>query len=725
LNSKQTIRLLIIGALIFSCSTKKDAFINKKYHALTAKYNILYNGKNAFNQGIEELNSNYVDDFSEVLPIEPLKVEVLATPNQEASAAATPQAFEIAEEKAVKAIQKHSMVIKQREKNPQIDDAYLLLGKARYYSKRFVPALEAFNFVLNTYPNADLINETKIWQAKTQIRLANEEQAIKNLERLIQGENLNVETAENAYTALAMAYKGLGNVNKTKHHLKQATKSDENNVQTARNLFVLGQLYQKENALDSANIAFSKVIDFKKIPHKYIIHSKIEKAKNTLQTNADFELDKALKKLLKDRDNRPYFDLIYYQLGNMEMVKDTEKATDYYQKSLAHNVENQLQKELSYQALGNIYFNNANFITAGKYYDSILQITTQNNSKRVRQLTRKRESLEDVILYENIRKHTDSVLRLVEMSAEEQVSFFENYTKKLKLADEELELKLADKAQKNSGFFGFIKNKKQDINAGQWYFYNIQTVGFGAQEFRAIWGDRKLEDNWRLSDKSPLTRNIENYNMVPTPIANAEKYNVETYIKLIPTNSEVIDSLVNSRNNAYYKLGIVYKDQFNEPKLAIQRLEKLLTYNPPTNLGIPAKYHLHKAYLTVNSTKANEYKNEIITNYPNSKYAKILANPEAFATDNSANEAENEYIGMFFEYKEGKYQSVIDKTSNAIVTYEGKPIAAKFALLNAYAIGKLNGTEAFNEALTKVSINYPNTEEAKKALEVIETLKKL
>ena len=33
-------------------------------------------------------------------------------------------------------------------------------------SKRFVPALEAFNHVILNYPTADLIQETKIWQAK-------------------------------------------------------------------------------------------------------------------------------------------------------------------------------------------------------------------------------------------------------------------------------------------------------------------------------------------------------------------------------------------------------------------------------------------------------------------------------------------------------------------------------------------------------------------------------
>ncbi len=61
--------------------------------------------------------------------------------------------FELAEAKATKAIQKHSMNIGGQEKNYQIDEAYLLLGNSRYYDQRFIPALDAFNYILYKYPH--------------------------------------------------------------------------------------------------------------------------------------------------------------------------------------------------------------------------------------------------------------------------------------------------------------------------------------------------------------------------------------------------------------------------------------------------------------------------------------------------------------------------------------------------------------------------------------------
>src|SRR5690606_18756041 len=93
--------------------------------------------------------------------------------------------FDRAEEKATKAIQKHSMYIGGTERNPQMDEAHLLLGKARYYENRFIPALEAFNYILYKYPSSDKIFEAKVWREKTNLRLENEAIAIKNLKKLL------------------------------------------------------------------------------------------------------------------------------------------------------------------------------------------------------------------------------------------------------------------------------------------------------------------------------------------------------------------------------------------------------------------------------------------------------------------------------------------------------------------------------------------------------------
>ena len=108
----------------------------------------MYNGGIALNKGIVSLKAQYKDNYWDILPVE--RQLLLETKTQQEGTDTKPKNadFDRAEEKATKAIQRRSMNIDGSERNPQIDEAHLLLGKARYYDQRFVPALEAFNYIL-------------------------------------------------------------------------------------------------------------------------------------------------------------------------------------------------------------------------------------------------------------------------------------------------------------------------------------------------------------------------------------------------------------------------------------------------------------------------------------------------------------------------------------------------------------------------------------------------
>ena len=713
----------LIFLFVVSCSTKKDAFLNRNFHSTTTKYNVLFNGNEALRIGLQELNSNYEDNYWERLPIEPLKVDKLALPGMQGDGDSSPKEFERAEEKAVKAIQKHSMLIARQERNNQIDNAYLLLGKSRYYSKRFVPALEAFNFVILNYPSADLINETRIWQAKTLVRLQNEEQAIDNLTNLLKNKDLDKEITESAHTAIAMAYIKMDSLQQVTNHLNKAVSSDLNKEQTARNLFVLGQIYREKNLLDSSNIAFEKVIDFKKSPFKYRVHAHIEKAKNVVSNEERLATITTFKKLIKDRDNRPYLDQLNYHLGLLVTNDDAEKAIGYFKESLSKSRKNDFQKELTYEALGNSYFDKTSFLVAGAFYDSILQITQSNNTKRVRSIKRKRDKLNEVILYENISKRNDSILKLVGMSDQERETYFSDYIVTLRAKDKEKKAKQSADLKRSKQ----AKNKQlnQLDNTSKWYFYNMFTVSFGKEEFKALWGNRPLEDNWRLSTKNLL--NVANEvaveNLQEVEVGSVKRYEVWFYTDRIPTDISKIDSIRAERNSAYFKLGVIYKEQFKELDLATSKLDKLLTFNPKPSIVLPSKYHLYKIYSSQNNDKASALKEDIINDFPASKYTKIILNPTKNVSDTSEMTVEDEYALLFYEYKDNLFESVIEKATAAIEKYEGDKIVSKFELLKAYAIGKREGIAAFKEALDFVAMNYPNTEEARKALEVSNTIK--
>ena len=720
-----------------SCSTKKDSVINRNFHVLTTKFNVLFNGKEAFSEGVEEINNNYKDDWFQQLPIEPIEFEEdkIAAPtfnntpgsgfgnsdNDEKKPLTT---LERAEEKAVKAIQKHGMNIDGIERNKQIDDAYLLLGKSRYYQQRFIPAVEAFNYVIANYPNANLIAETKIWRAKSNIRLDNEETAIESMKLLLViRDTLEVDLPnrikEQAHTAMAMAYIKSDSLQNAKKHLKLATRTLENKAQGARNLFVLGQIYSGENKKDSAIQVYNRLANFKKAPYKYKIHANIELARNSTNDSTSVVVLEKLQELIKVRENRPYLDELYYQTAVLQENNDSiQLALNYYNKSLRALNGSNKQKTFTFERLGNLYFKDAAYQSASAYYDSVLQISKDTLNIRIRRIKRKHKNLASLIKFEEVVSINDSIIKIASLSKEEQKQFFETYIEKLKEADEKAaQLRLNQIAFSNSGA-GLQSGKK-----GSWYFYNNQSLSFGKTEFQKIWGARKLEDNWRWSEKATIGNAAKDSNQVTKTNL---KYELDTYLSAIPTEKETIDSLNFSRNEALYELGLIYKEQFKNQSLAKQRLERVASLEPKEELVLPINWHLYQINNNLGDIeKAEKYKNVILTKYADTKFAQVILNPNTkFEEKVAVNEVENTYKELYYLYKGNKFEEVITKINEFIPSIPNSNLAPKFELLKAYAIGKFKTKEEYKIALEFVAVSYGNSEEGKKAKTIIEQLSK-
>jgi len=148
-------------------------------------YNVLYNGNLAFEEGKKEIEKKYTDNYYDILNVEPITMDEEIMLNSEEN-----PLFVRAEEKAIKAIQKHSMVFDGKQKNRKIDDAYMLLGKARFYNGRFIPALEAFNHLLTNYGETNQRYNAAVWREKTHIQLGREQLAIQNLNKILSEKKL-------------------------------------------------------------------------------------------------------------------------------------------------------------------------------------------------------------------------------------------------------------------------------------------------------------------------------------------------------------------------------------------------------------------------------------------------------------------------------------------------------------------------------------------------------
>ena len=706
---------IIIVLTVTSCSRKKDKFLNRSWHSVNTKYNVLYNGNVALESGKASVIAAYKDNYWEILPVERLQI----TDDIVSSNKAKNPSIELAEIKAVKAIQKHGMNIKGKEKNPQIDETYMLLGKARYFDNRFIPALEAFNYILFKYPASSNINLAKVWRAKTNLRLQNEDVAIKNLKKLIQSEELSKYDTVEASSTLAQAYITTKALDSAITQLQVASQLTKNNEQRGRLHFIEGQLYSTLGKKDSANLAFDKVIDLnRRTPRAYMISAHLEKIKNFDSENGDkLALQELLEDLETNRENRPFLDKIYHQIAKYQLQNESDStAISYFNKSLRTNSEDDYLKAVNYQTLGDLNFDYSEYSLAGSYYDSTL-LSLKENSKSFRVIKRKRENLEDVIYYESIAQDNDSILSVVAMSDADKETYFQSYIDTLKAEE------ASKKAAASSGNAFETSLNVVTKKGKSFYFYNPSTVAYGKNEFIKVWGDRALETNWRWSSKRTLT-DIEA--AAETEAAaeqeDQKRYSVDFYLAQIPTEEKVLDSISKERNFAYYQLGLIYKDKFKEYKLAKDKLEQLLKQNPEERLVLPAKYNLYKLYALLDLKRLQALiKSDIIENHPDSRYAEILLNPES-ALLNNENSPETLYNNLYAQFELGEYQQVIDGCDLQIIRLDGEEIVPKLELLKVTSKARLFGFEAYKEGLNYVALNYPSSIEGKKAARMYETV---
>lgn len=776
-STSKYILLFGLGAILIACSTKKNSYVNRKFHSTTTKYNVMYNGDLALEAGLKELKTTYQDDYWDILPIERMQL----TDEQMAPTDAKNPNFERSEAKATKAIQKHSMLIGGSEKNPQMDEAHLLLGKTRYYDNRFIPALEAFNYVLYKYPNSDKIYEVKVWREKTNLRLDNEAIAIKNLKAVIKENPLEEQTLADANATLAQAYINVEAIDSAVVALKKAEEITPQNEEKARYRFILGQLHDKLNHKDSAFAAYQSVIDMKrKSPRRYVIQAHAMQAKQFDFAKGDtLAFMEKYRDLLKDRENRPYLDVLNHQVALFYDKQHNDKeALKYYNKSLRNNSKDKYLVASNYRNIAEINFNNAKYLRAGQYYDSTM-VFLNARTKEFKNIKKKRDNLADVIKYEGIAQTNDSILRIVAMNDTERKAFFDDYIVRLKKQEAEALKKAEEEAQRqenmarNAGGAGgmdpmfqndvvsgkgnaggvrgqnFASDSKKQAMAsakqeaiasgisggasagggGKFYFYNVATVSYGKLEFQKRWGKRILTDNWRWAAEQRNKRsqeaddttaeNTDAATAEKTPVEADPKYTADFYIKQLPTAQPVLDSLAKERNFAWYQLGSIYKEKFKEYQRAADKLESLLAHNPEERLVLPANYNLYKIYEIIDPKKAEIYKQKILTEYPDSRYAEIIRNPASDAVANGSPEAI--YAALFKKYENGEFREVLAETEKNIETFTGEEIVAKFDMLKASTEGRLKGVEEYKKGLNYVALNYPNQEEGKQAEALLKT----
>ena len=690
--------------LFLSCSTKKNKSLNRSYHSVVSSYNVLFNGESSIEEGLLQTQESFVDNFWEFLPIEKINLskEIITVDG------IGNEKFLKSEEKAAKTIQKHSMLINNVQYNSKIAQAYLLLGRARYLDQRFIPALDAFNQVYKQNIIVDEWYHSVIWKAKCNIRLEQEELAIELLKNLLKKEKLSAKVKADANSVLAMAYLQLQKNDLAIRPLKTASSNEKNKQYKARYLFILGQIYEKKFQNDSAYSTFNKVVNFNRsITRDLLINAKIK----TLIYNPLNKNEREISKIIDNIENKPYLDKIYYGYSNMLFLKDSVSKAEYYlNKAIKENPSDKDLLSRGYEQISKINFNKSNYVLSGKYLDSTLN-NLEKNSKKYWELERRKKGLDRVVqLEENINLY-DSLLKL---------SSYEP-SKLNKILNQIKDKKKKPKPKKKTGPVRNNKTRTGNSSRSNFYFYDTKLVELGKKSFETIWGQRTRESYWRNVSSKPTTvskkkEEIDEKNII---LEETEPVNNDLLATIPRTNFQK-DSINHLKNKSYLRLAEIYLEKYSDYSLTKTKLNQLRRLNPSNEILVEANYILYKVQKKQNKKNAEEIRLQIIKQFPDSKFAKILADQNILIAEEG--ETLKQLDSFYTLYDDQKFQQVLVGVEKGMVFIENKEILLEFDLLKAKTIGKLEGVIKYSEQIKNIIDRYPNSSKVADLKELIRAI---
>jgi tetratricopeptide (TPR) repeat protein len=722
-NNKIKICLLIFVVVIVvsACSTTKDKWINRQYNSVVAHYNAWWNGNEALKEAVKTLDKSHKDDFTKILPIYKL--------GSKENVASIKSNTDRAIEKGSKVIQKYSMKFSGVEKNPQIDDAYLLMGKACFYSQDYVAALATFNLLIAQYKDRKESYEPMIWAALTNSKMGNHsecdillDQVKSKIDEGAAPRNLsnfmNLVYAENALSqgknALAMEY-----FNKRKFTLFDKSLN-------TRLMFIKGQIYQKADEFDQATKLYKKVAR-RAGDYEMEFASRLNIAMcYDPKKNSSKPIISRLEKMLEDKKNVEYKDQVYYALGEVYFRdKNVDKACLQWEESSAASTTNKIQKINSCLRAADTYFELLEkYERAQMYYDTALDVMPKDYPS-YKTIESRQKVLTNLVTNLRCVERWDSLLAMSVMSEADLNAKIDSWIAEYKRIQKEKE-EAAKKAQALAASMAGMTNYSQFNNRNSWYFYNSSTVQVGQLEFRRIWGERKLEDNWRISHKESefefdeMTELDENGNPIDSTssgkgggkVASKDPASREYYTKDIPFSQGAKDTANAEIAEALLAAGYIYYQGLNNYGKAIETFLELHRRYPQHKNILPSSYHLYRLYDKIGQyPNSNFYKNKILQEYPDSEFAMMINNPDYWAELAKINEnAEKMYADVYNTYLKDRYEETIEKSKIVIDSLKIGPYIPKLLYVQALAKGRIYGIDTLAMDLNLILHNYTESE---------------
>lgn len=744
--------------LFFSaCSTQKNTWGSRHFHDLTTRYNIYFNGHEAYKLGIKQLQSSHKEDYSKLLPLYPV--------SNHANAKGTASNMDRSIEKCKKAIKKHSIRVKPEKKpnskssaekkmfyskeefNPFMDDVFLLMANSEFHKADFLSATATCSYIIRHFStDKALCDKAGILMAR----------AYTELEWYYDAENiLNKLNKENLTPSLTAAFSSAYSdflIRRKKYseaipYLEIAVRKTRRKIEKYRWSFLLAQLYQETGKTDQAYRLFGTIPGMNP-PYEMELSARVRQSEVYPGTDPKKPLTKLIR-LSRSSKNTEYLDQIYYALGNLYFAaNDTAKAIESFHTALKKSTQSGPHKLKTLLALGDFYYKTEQYIKADPCYSEALPMLDKED-ERFKLASQRAEILKVlapplITIFEE-----DSLQAVAKMPEKERNELIEKMVKaaEKKAKEEEREKNMAEALNANEEDQAANSTPSRQTttpalpeisNDKSWYFYNPNTVSKGLAEFRRKWGKRGLKDDWRRNNKTALFENTtttedtattatkrptetsvkqsdtETMSKAPENMSEGvdDPLNPNYYLKNLPFTEEQIKVSNEKIAEALYNSGLIYREQMENDRLALasfRELEKRF----PTSPWLENAYYI--TYLMLKQQRrdveADTDRSKQIALFPDSPLAKRLDDSlfmekliEMYQVQDTL------YAKTYRLYLEHKTDSIFSIGHNVEENYPVSPLIPRFKFLEAMESARTGKPEDFHRLLTFIVDNYPKSD---------------
>jgi len=651
---------LLLGVaivLLHSCSSEKNTWTSKAYHNTTAHYNGYYYAREEIQKIEKTIWSGLSDDYNKILRLYPTVDTAMASSYDK----------DIQE-----SIKMASLAIQRHPNSKWVDDCYILVGKARLYSLDFGNAIQTLKYVNTKSKEPDARHRAIIQLIRTFTEYKeynNGQSAIDYISK----EKLDKTNQKHLLLEKAYFYQEQADYDNMVRNLTGVAPMLRKKDRPGRVYFIIGQVYQKLGFESEAYNYYRKCIatnpEYEVDFYARLYMAQVTEISRSKSVNA---ARKSFKKLLKDSKNKEFRDKIYYEMGIFELKqKNVENAIADFKQSVREGTNKRVDGE-AYLRLGELYYDTLrNYKLSQAYYDSAIQALPLDY-ENYEAIKARQEILDEFVENLNTIQWQDSLLRLSTLDSVGLRAIIDSaYQAKKALAEKNVsKKKRRNRIEINAtdDVFGSGDDSSIGDESADWYFGNPSAMSIGQTEFRRVWGDIVLEDNWRRSLRSSKAAVTNGGAGDSTAIASSQKPLAEVapadpvaaeFVKVnsqIPRTDEEKKEALKKIEDAYFNVGDIYYFKLKENENAADYFTRLLQRFPETEYEPEILYRMYLMYKDTDAAKAEQYANTLRTKHPNSTFAKTLDNPDYMKESNLATEKQKElYKEAYANYVDHDY----------------------------------------------------------------------